>query len=808
MKKLNVLICLFLTVGLFAQENFNLELVSNVDFIQGNASDEGNDIWGYVDGNNIEYAIIGSELGTRIYSLEDPANPIERAYLEGPSSVWRDYKDANDHIYVTTDQGGTTEGLLIIDMTMAPETITSTNWQPFIDFTDANGNNVSGQLNTCHNIYIDENGIGYLAGCGGVGNAGVIMLDLNTDPKEPIVIGIEDEFYAHDAYVRGDTLYASEISANPGQLSIYDVSDKSNPISMASQVTSFSFCHNTWISDDGKFAFTTDERANANVDSYDISDLSAIKRLDTYHPAETAGLGVIPHNTHYKDGFLITSWYTDGIVVTDVHEPDIMVKVGAYDTYLGPDGGFFGCWGAYPWLPSGNILASDRQSGLYVLKPDYIRATYLRGLVTDLADSMPITEVTVEIQASQLNARNTQNDGRYGVGIAEAGTYDVTFNHPDYIPVTRTVDLVSGETTILDVQMEKYPTYMVTINTIKGTDLSPVADASVIITNNTRNLSFNTDANGFYQNQIIEGSYDIYVGSWGYEQRVYSNVMITEDQVIDLKLHRGYEDDFIFDLGWTVSGDAATGAWVREIPVGTFGNDGAAVNVVNDIDGDLGEECYLTGNAGGGAGTDDIDAGETVLTSDIMDLTWFISPEVTYSLWFVNRGGQGGQAGPNDSISVYIANGMDTVLLETVQEDLSEWRTQSRYVLDGLIDINDQMQLIVATGDYENGHIVEAGFDQFKVEEGMPLAVEDIASLNNFGIHPNPFNNNLTVRLDAVDNASFTLQIIDLQGKVISTKRNLKHGNHTVNTVDMPAGFYIARISDGINTAELKLVKQ
>jgi len=804
MKKINLLLFVLFSAGLFAQENFNLELIANV-----NPGETGNDVWGYVDEvSGLEYAIMGFQESTRVYSLEDPTNPIERAVIPGPSSTWRDMKDHDDHIYVTTDQGGTTEGLVIIDMTMAPETITFSKWQPFIDFTDANGNNITGQLNTCHNIYIDENGIGYLAGCGGVGVAGVIMLDLNQDPKEPVVIGIENEFYSHDVFVRGDTLYSSEISANPGQLSIYDISDKTNPISLSNTVTSFSFCHNTWISDDGNYAFTTDERANANVDSYDISDLSAIERLDTYHPAETAGQGVIPHNTHYKDGFLITSWYTDGVVITDVHEPDIMVKVGGYDTFLGANGGFNGCWGAYPWLPSGHILASDRQTGLYVLMPEYIRATYLRGIVTDKANGMPISEVTVELQATQINARDTKNDGRYGVGIADAGTYDVTFNHPDYIPVTATVDLVTGETTFLDVEMEKYPTYLVNINTIKGSDLTPVADASVILTNNIRSFSFNTDGNGNYQNQVIEGTYDIYVGSWGYEQRVYSNVEITEDQDITLKLHRGYEDDFIFDLGWTVDGNAETGAWVRDVPIGTFGNDGTAVNVDADIDGDLGEECYMTGNGGGGAGGDDIDAGETVLTSDIMDLTWYISPEITYSLWFVNRGGQGGQAGPNDSLNVYITNGTVARLLESVQEDLSEWRPQSRFVLDGFIEITDQMQLVVVTGDYENGHIVESGFDQFKVEEGMPLAIEDIESLNNFSVFPNPFSNTMTIKLDAEHNAVFDLQIIDIHGKVVTDLRNLKHGDHVINADLLPSGFYIARVSDGSNTAELKLIKQ
>jgi hypothetical protein len=47
--------------------------------------------------------------------------------------------------------------------------------------------------------------------------------------------------------------------------------------------------------------------------------------------------------------------------------------IGFYDTYQGPAGnGYEGCWGVYPYLPSGNIIASDVNEGLFVLKLNYI----------------------------------------------------------------------------------------------------------------------------------------------------------------------------------------------------------------------------------------------------------------------------------------------------------------------------------------------------------------------------------------------------------------------------------------------------
>jgi hypothetical protein len=45
-----------------------------------------------------------------------------------------------------------------------------------------------------------------------------------------------------------------------------------------------------------------------------------------------------------------------------------------YDTYPQNDTIFNptyeGCWGVYPFLPSGNIIASDRANGIFVLQPD------------------------------------------------------------------------------------------------------------------------------------------------------------------------------------------------------------------------------------------------------------------------------------------------------------------------------------------------------------------------------------------------------------------------------------------------------
>ena len=107
------LLLLFITSGsVIAQENFNLELVANVQFSNGG----GNDIWGYVAPDGTEYAVVGTADDTKIFDLTTPSNPVEVAAIAGnPGSVHRDIKSNGEYLYVTCDQGA--DGLLIIDMT-------------------------------------------------------------------------------------------------------------------------------------------------------------------------------------------------------------------------------------------------------------------------------------------------------------------------------------------------------------------------------------------------------------------------------------------------------------------------------------------------------------------------------------------------------------------------------------------------------------------------------------------------------------------------------------------------------------------
>lgn len=239
----------------------------------------------------------------------------------------------------------------------------------------------------------------------------------------PTYVGYYDDHYVHDCFARNDTLYTSEIMN--GQFSVTDVHDRTHPTAFVRQTTAFAYSHNVWLSDDSRYLFNTDEKKFAPVTSYDISDLNNITELDQYRHSDFDSS--IAHNTYYRNAFLYTSYYRDGVTIVDAHQPDNLIEIGNYDTSPYPPGeGYEGCWGVYNFFPSGNIVCSDRQEGLFVLTPTLQRACYLQGTVTAQLNNQPLSNIQVDI-IGEPRTKRTNILGNYKTGTADSGLYDVRF---------------------------------------------------------------------------------------------------------------------------------------------------------------------------------------------------------------------------------------------------------------------------------------------------------------------------------------------------------------------------------------------
>ena len=75
------------------------------------------DIWGWVDSLGNEYAIVGTNQGTSIFSLVNPSQPVE-VFLNKACILYGEIsKLYGNYAYVTTEAAN---GLLIIDMSTLP----------------------------------------------------------------------------------------------------------------------------------------------------------------------------------------------------------------------------------------------------------------------------------------------------------------------------------------------------------------------------------------------------------------------------------------------------------------------------------------------------------------------------------------------------------------------------------------------------------------------------------------------------------------------------------------------------------------
>lgn len=793
MKKITLFFTLFLVSVLPITAQLNMNFLGKVTYppAKGTLSD----VWGYVDTTGKEYAIVGARHGVSIVDVSNPTIPVEIFWTPGASTIWRDIKTWNKHAYITNEGNN---GLMIIDLSTLPNPggITVLNYT---------GNNYP--FTTAHNLYIDENGIAYIAGANYL-NGGAIMLDLTQNPKAPVEVGLFNTYYLHDAYTRGDTLWGSAV--NDGFLVVVDVTNKANPVILASQVTPHSFTHNAWLSDNGKYIYTTDEVSGAFLTGYDVSNLSNIKETDRIQ--SNPGSGVIPHNTHFINNYIVTSYYRDGVTIHDVQHPDNIIEVGYYDTSPLSGNGFNGCWGTYPWLPSGNILGTDIEEGLFILGPTYTRACYLEGLVTDFGTSLPINGVLVEILNTNplLTSTNTNVLGNYKTGYALSGTYNVAFNKTGYFPDTIAVTLTNGVVTTLNVQLKSMTPFPFTGLVREAGTNTPIENAVVIFTNQFVTYTDTTDANGNYSFPVMyDDYYDIFCYHWGHHTYCDEQVAIQSNPGnLTIDLTKGYYDDFAFDMGWTVSGTATTGMWERSVPNGTTFN-GLKANPDADVVNDCLDEAYVTGNSGTQAGDDDIDDGDVVLTSPLFDLSSYTDPHISYMHWWFSAG-QFGLG--DDSLKFFLSNGNTTVLLQSIAPSLtgmSKWEF-STFKMSSFITPTANMQFMVVASDKGTQQICEAGFDKFKITEGpSSITHHTIKNKEEILLFPNPFSHTFHIMAGA-PGEKIHVQVFDITGSLMFQQEYIAHGNSSSFSPELLAGIYLIRVqnlsSGTIHTG--KLLKQ
>lgn len=327
--------------------------------------------WG-LEVNNREIAVLGAAQHVLFFDITEPTEPkLIGKFLGTANTGWREFKSYKNRVYGVSD--ASSEGLMIFDLSQAPDTVLRTYWS-------------SEYFSSAHTITLDTvSGRIYLNGCNAAYN-GLMVLDVKQNPDVPVLLSIRalPGGYIHDSYVRGDTVYAS--SGTEG----FYVFDFTNPdadtIPLLGHASTGGYNHNSWLSADGRYAYYTEEipagRPIRIVDLLGLGTPDNIEPVGTFlhtfkQPAPGTNWNAIPHNVYIRGNLLFNSQYEDGLLVYDISNPVDPTLVAIYDTH--PQNtvynGYAGNWGNYPWFRSGTIVCGDMQNGLYLLRLDILTDT-------------------------------------------------------------------------------------------------------------------------------------------------------------------------------------------------------------------------------------------------------------------------------------------------------------------------------------------------------------------------------------------------------------------------------------------------
>lgn len=374
----------------------NIDLVAHMPltgFSQKPGS--GSDIWGHIDLNdNTEYAIMGFNNGVAVVSLKNPEAPQEVGFISGINTSWRDikvyqyYSESQKrwlaYAYVTSESG--LDGVMIVDLSNLPTKVSLVK----SDFAS----------NRAHNLYISNIDYGlnislddkiptlHLVGentGGGAYRNFSLSEPKALSPASPVRLTNRAD-YTHDAAslwvkdtraqrdCKNATLEGCQVllDFNEQEMRLWDISDKNdhNELSSSSYPQA-EYIHSGWASEDGQYVFVHDEldeqrhSLKTTVRVFDIANLTAPTLVKEWVGPTAA----IDHNGYVKGNRYYMSNYQRGLTVLDITNPKEPTEIGYFDTYPNSDGAQFnGAWGTYPFLPSGLVLVSDINSGLYILK--------------------------------------------------------------------------------------------------------------------------------------------------------------------------------------------------------------------------------------------------------------------------------------------------------------------------------------------------------------------------------------------------------------------------------------------------------
>ncbi|MGB1033139.1 MAG: choice-of-anchor B family protein, partial [Flavobacteriales bacterium] len=333
-----------------------------------------------------EFVVLGKTSGTSFIEITDPLNPIYLGDLatHTVSSLWRDVKVYDHYAFIVSEAGG--HGMQVFDLEQLLTVVA-----PPVAFAESAHYDLFGNA---HNIVINESVARAYAVGTNTFSGGLHIIDIS-DPLNPAIMGdYATDGYTHDAqvvtYNGPDVAYQGmeiAINCNEDAVTIANVDDPTDTQTLS--ITAYansSYTHQGWLTDDHTHLLVNDELDETNNGTntrtfiFDVSDLDAPVFMGFYESTTAA----IDHNHYVDKNLLYQANYRAGLRILDIQDVanTNVSEVAYFDMYPSSNSNAFnGAWSNYPYFPSGVLAVSHIESGLFLLRPQFVHASATEELV-------------------------------------------------------------------------------------------------------------------------------------------------------------------------------------------------------------------------------------------------------------------------------------------------------------------------------------------------------------------------------------------------------------------------------------------